>query len=368
MSLSNGSTAVTRITDHALQLAATDLEYEVTRVKSPVLGRDLNPMGRGDGTYYANGGNFAPSGSVALRGAMPRSVGERAFGFGNDVNNQCGAGGGMSPGLGEDWWQKPPEYRPWDERSGPWPWSGYKRIKRYPNQLDEPLEYWAIIEQQCVGEGTGTCHKEGISWFCCVDKCKREPAFLFASEVWEGLCKDPVTGRHECGVYVADLPRTRREAIERDDFWGVVVAFGCEGPRNTPFIQCLCGAGEDRTWEAIVGTDFAYCLAMNMWGRSVLNGRCGGIAKAHDQDSEEEQRDPFCTQLCTDLALEGGPCRELIWSHPIEVGKCIGLCAARCTALKGTREPHEVVQDRETMDAIENALWNCCYKIVRWPR
>ncbi len=35
-------------TSHALQLAATDLEYEGTRVKSPVLGRDLNPLGRGE--------------------------------------------------------------------------------------------------------------------------------------------------------------------------------------------------------------------------------------------------------------------------------------------------------------------------------
>jgi len=97
MSLSNGSTAVTRITDHALQLAATDLEYEVTRVKSPVLGRDLNPMGRGDGTYYANGGNAA-GGSTAIRAAKPRLVGESSPGCGTSVNNQIGPGIG-GPGI-----------------------------------------------------------------------------------------------------------------------------------------------------------------------------------------------------------------------------------------------------------------------------
>jgi len=70
------------------KLAATDLEYEVTRVKSPVLGRDLNPMGRGDGTYYCNGGNLAPSGSIAIMGARPSLVGEIAYGFGSAVNNR----------------------------------------------------------------------------------------------------------------------------------------------------------------------------------------------------------------------------------------------------------------------------------------
>jgi len=69
------------------KLAATDLEYEVTRVKSPVLGRDLNPMGRGDGTYYCNGGNLAVSGSLAIRGVKPVFVGVKTFGYGNDVNN-----------------------------------------------------------------------------------------------------------------------------------------------------------------------------------------------------------------------------------------------------------------------------------------
>jgi len=66
--------------NHALQLAATDLEYEVTRVKSPVLGRDLNPMGRGDGTYYAQG-------AFAIYEAKAEFVGEITSGFGNSVCN-----------------------------------------------------------------------------------------------------------------------------------------------------------------------------------------------------------------------------------------------------------------------------------------
>jgi hypothetical protein len=73
-------------TNYALQLAATDLEYEGTRVKSPVIGRDMNPMGRGDGTYYANGGN-ALGGSVTIYGARPPFIGEKAYGQGNGVNN-----------------------------------------------------------------------------------------------------------------------------------------------------------------------------------------------------------------------------------------------------------------------------------------
>jgi len=74
-------------TNHALQLGATDLEYEVTRVKSPVLGRDMNPMGRGDGTYYANGGNYADSANVVVLGTKPAFIGTMAYGYGSSVNN-----------------------------------------------------------------------------------------------------------------------------------------------------------------------------------------------------------------------------------------------------------------------------------------
>jgi len=84
-------------TVYALSLAATDLEYEATRVKSPVIGRDLNPMGRGDGSYYCNGGNVG--GSVAIVGAKPVFYGNVVTGFGNGMNNVCS--GACGPGGGD---------------------------------------------------------------------------------------------------------------------------------------------------------------------------------------------------------------------------------------------------------------------------
>ncbi len=78
---------------YALSLAATDLEYEGTRVKSPILGRDLNPMGRGDGTYYTDGGN-THGGSVAINRIRPSwAPGHVRSGYGSSINNQ-GPGGG----------------------------------------------------------------------------------------------------------------------------------------------------------------------------------------------------------------------------------------------------------------------------------
>jgi len=91
-------------TNHALQLGATDLEYEGTRVKSPVLGRDLNPLGRGDGVYYCNGGN-AVGRKFFIDEAKPWfSLPERQ-GFGNSMNNcgpggNCSIGGAAGPGAG----------------------------------------------------------------------------------------------------------------------------------------------------------------------------------------------------------------------------------------------------------------------------
>ena len=87
-------------------LAQTDLEYEVTRVKSPVLGRDLNPMGRGDGAYYANGGNFAPDGSIAIRGGNAVLIGRFSMGYGNSINNT------VHPPY--DGVKKPPETECWE--------------------------------------------------------------------------------------------------------------------------------------------------------------------------------------------------------------------------------------------------------------
>jgi prefoldin subunit 5 len=80
--------------NHALQLAATDLEYQVTRVKSPVIGRDLNPMGRGDGTYYCNGASVIDGTYVAVRHAKPSFVGTISGGYGSSINNGDDDGAG----------------------------------------------------------------------------------------------------------------------------------------------------------------------------------------------------------------------------------------------------------------------------------
>jgi len=78
-----------------LELSGVNLMYEGTRVKSWLVGRDLNPAGRGDGSHYALGGFEIgalrpPASNVALPGT------------GNSVNNGCalpwdkdhGGGGG----------------------------------------------------------------------------------------------------------------------------------------------------------------------------------------------------------------------------------------------------------------------------------
>jgi len=271
------------------KLAATDLEYEVTRVKSPVLGRDLNPLGRGDGTYYANGGNAALSASVAIRWAKPSFVGERAFGFGNDVNNQCGAGGGMSPGLGEDWWQKPPEYRPWDERV---PSGGYARLDSPPdpNDEDKPLIYTAMIERKCVDRAPWVCVREGVNYFCCGDGCTKDMALSFAKEL-HLTCLDMQTGRYECGVYVAELPRTLGEAKHGPfDYWGVVLAFDCESTPRTELIACLCG--RRRGWGGLTLAEVEGCLLQSMIGFSRW---CHGRAKYGPRG---EEREPTCEDGC----------------------------------------------------------------------
>ena len=70
----------------SLMLAQTDLQYEGTRVKNPVIGRDLNPMGRGDGAYYADGGNIS-GGSLAVRALKPLALSHVRAGYGSSVNN-----------------------------------------------------------------------------------------------------------------------------------------------------------------------------------------------------------------------------------------------------------------------------------------
>lgn len=70
----------TPYTNHALNLVQTDLEYEVTRVKFSILGRDLNPMGRGDGYYYMCGDYY-------IAAAKPFFLGQNARGYGSSINN-----------------------------------------------------------------------------------------------------------------------------------------------------------------------------------------------------------------------------------------------------------------------------------------
>jgi hypothetical protein len=73
-----------------LEYAGLSLVYEGNRVKSALLGRDLNPLGRGDGIHY-----FA--GAMRLRAATP-NVGRwfRPVGSGNSVNNS-----GQATGCGD---------------------------------------------------------------------------------------------------------------------------------------------------------------------------------------------------------------------------------------------------------------------------
>jgi len=63
-----------------LELSGVNLMYEGTRVKSWLVGRDLNPGGRGYGNYY-------PNGMFAIGNLRPRPTETPIPGFGNSVNN-----------------------------------------------------------------------------------------------------------------------------------------------------------------------------------------------------------------------------------------------------------------------------------------
>jgi len=60
--------------------ALSELAYIGTRVYGPVIGRDLNPLGRGNGTYYH-------SGSQGVWEAKPPLIGDVGFGVGNSIND-----------------------------------------------------------------------------------------------------------------------------------------------------------------------------------------------------------------------------------------------------------------------------------------
>ena len=64
----------------SLEIAGVSLLYEGTRVKSYLLGRDLNPMGRGDGALYAEG-------MFSAGNTRPRPNASPIGGFGNSINN-----------------------------------------------------------------------------------------------------------------------------------------------------------------------------------------------------------------------------------------------------------------------------------------
>ena len=220
------------------KLAATDLEYEVTRVKSPVLGRDLNPMGRGDGIYYANGGNAALSSSVAVRSAKPRLTGESAIGFGSSVNNQCcGAGAGSAGGAsppGE--FPRIPIHPINNDPATHW------RLKSgWPDALHEKLIYWAEIENRCVNSSTGVIYRQNGTYYYCQNTCTLQAAMRFASRLYS-LCIDPVDGKNECFVYVADLPETKWDALYNEKVWGVVIVWGCprSEEKRSPLLKSMC--------------------------------------------------------------------------------------------------------------------------------
>ena len=152
-------------TNHALQLGATDLEYEVTRVKSPVLGRDMNPMGRGDGTYYCNGGNGSQAGNLAIRGAKPRwTDGHVRKGFGNSINNQGIGGGG---GIGDDEGHVGCPKVPGDDRC--WCIDCLECPSSLPRGPDSPArDCCEAIGQDCVAGGPAECMQPEVH--CVYDK------------------------------------------------------------------------------------------------------------------------------------------------------------------------------------------------------
>jgi len=275
---------VTRITNHALSLAATDLEYEVTRVKSPVLGRDLNPLGRGDGTYYCNGGNATLSSSVAVRSAKPRLTGESAIGFGSSVNNQCcGAGAGSAGGA------SPPGEFPripiHPINNDP---ATHRRLKKpWPSGLFERLEYWAEIENDCVGNSTGVTYSTEIVHMYCQDKCLKESALRLAAKLLS-LCKHPISGKYECAVYVADLPENRWQSIHEWDHWGTVLLWDCQQDYKSPLVKCLCGKKDGGISAAEVND----CIKQLFGGEVVRCSWTGGGGGEIPPDGEEPPDEP----------------------------------------------------------------------------
>ncbi len=304
----------TPYTNHALNLAQTDLEFEVTRVKSPVLGRDLNPMGRGDGTYYCNGGNYALSASLAIRGAMPRSVGERAFGFGNDVNNQCGSPGPSYPLLVQKYQPRPPIYLPPDPDD---PYTWWRLVgRKLPNDPNARLHYEADIEDWCVGAVGGVVERvSGLQWNYCQDKCLDRAAIAFAGLIMQ-LCTN-YRGERECMVYAAGLPETLSQAKHGpNDYWGVVMDINCNREVSSPLMVCICA----RANPNIGAADVQGCLTELMRG-PVDRCQTGSIAVKPDDPASDE-----CAEECGGYRSKH-PCSIISSRHFCE---CYEVCYDDC--------------------------------------
>ncbi len=78
-----------------LELSGANLIYEGARVKSWMLGRDLNPGGRGYGDFF-------PHGMFQIGNLRPQPSMTPTLGYGNSINNLC------CPGKNEDPSQPPP--------------------------------------------------------------------------------------------------------------------------------------------------------------------------------------------------------------------------------------------------------------------
>jgi hypothetical protein len=119
-----------------LEYAGLSLLYEGNRVKSALLGRDLNPLGRGDGVHYA-------AGAFRMYNASTPNVGAwfKRFGTGNSVNNQHQCGGGCGGGSQQFGSQSSPDQGGSTVPHGP-PTSG--ACKGQPNSaLLEDIGDWA---------------------------------------------------------------------------------------------------------------------------------------------------------------------------------------------------------------------------------
>jgi len=263
----------TPYTNHALNLAQTDLEFEVTRVKSPILGRDLNPLGRGDGTYYCNGGNAALSSLVAVRSAKPRLTGESAIGFGSSVNNQC-----CGPGIGTGG-----PFRddiPWGPYDPTQPPKEYRPLEIPPAESRKPGEivYFSPLYNHCKGSSSGVCDiwTEPPSRFtsthaCCSDACLKTDAKRAAAIINWACMSDPIP---ICEAWVVDLPITRQQVIAGyPPYWGVVVGFTCSSSYEmNPLVACWCRYAPI---GQLSGVTFQKCLDEEL---GIEPGCQGGIA------------------------------------------------------------------------------------------